>query len=73
MATTIVTWSVLFYRSGFGENKIYSFPEAPLPLGPLKIPPMHPVVAIFVASAVVLVVVSLITRPPDRKTLDKFF
>jgi hypothetical protein len=34
---------------------------------------MLPVVAITLASSLVLVVVSLLTRPPDSKTLAKFF
>ena len=34
---------------------------------------LHPVAVILAASSVVLVVVSLLTRPPDRAVLDKFF
>ena len=72
--TTIGVWSFLFYRSGFGHDKRYGFPESTweLPAG-LEIPTMLPVVSITLASAVVLVVVSLLTRPPDSKTLAKFF
>jgi len=82
--TTISVWGILFYRSGFGHDARYGFPEdaIKLPLGGLIpspwpngwiIPPMLPVVAITLASAVVLVVVSLATRPPSDATLGKFF
>lgn len=72
--TTIVTWGLLFYRSDFGRNSRYGFPESPLPLpAGWVLPPLLPVVAITLASALVLVVVSLATRPPDAKTLAKFF
>ena len=74
VVTTIGTWSFLFYRSEFGQNARYGFPESPWELpGGLEIPKMLPVVAITLASSLVLVVVSLLTRPPDSKTLAKFF
>ena len=74
VVTAIGVWGILFYRSGFGQNARYGFPESPLefPAG-LVIPTMLPVVAITLASAGVLVVVSLLTRPPDSKTLARFF
>jgi SSS family solute:Na+ symporter len=72
--TTWITWAVLFYRSGFGENKGYAFPEAPVPIGGgWAIPPMLPVVTIAAASTLVLIIVSLATRPPNAQTLAKFF
>ncbi len=72
--TTLVCWSVLFYRSDFGANARYAFPESPWRLvGGLAVPPMLPVVAILLASTVALVAVSLATRPPGEKTLAKFF
>ncbi|MEZ6091495.1 MAG: sodium:solute symporter family protein [Pirellulaceae bacterium] len=71
--TTIGVWFVLFIRSGFGANPGYSFPEQPLSLTVVTIPPLHPVVAIFVASTVALVVVSVFTKRPDDATLRKFF
>lgn len=67
------TWLVLFYRSGFGSNPRYTFPESAWELGPLVVPPMLSVVAIFVVAAVMLVVGSLATAPPKQETLDKFF
>jgi len=68
--TVLASWLILFWRSGFGTNKRYGFPEADMNLG---VPMMLPVVAITVASAVVLVVVSLLTTPPSKATLAKFF
>lgn len=72
--TAIVTWGWLFYRAEFGKNARYGFPENPFPLAAgWEIPPLLPVVTITLAAALVLVVVSLATRPPDAKTLAKFF
>lgn len=74
VVTTFVTWAVLFYRSGFGQNARYTFPESPLPItGQLAVPGMLPVVAILAASTLVLVTVSLLTRPPERHVLARFF
>ncbi len=70
---TAVSWFVLFWRSEFGANKRYAFPESPLSLEFVTIPPMLPVVTIFVLSAVTLIGVSLVTRPPSAKTIDRFF
>ena len=67
------TWFVLFYRSGFGSNPRYTFPESAWQLGPLQVPPMLSVVAIFVAAAVALVIGSLMTAPPKEETLKNFF
>lgn len=71
--TTIGVWSVLFYRSNFGlpapGKPPYRFPEEPL----LGIPPMMPIVTIVAASMLALVLVSLVTRPPAKETLAKFF
>lgn len=67
-------WVVLFWRSGWGLNKKYAFPESPIPLvGDWSIPPMLPVVTIVIAASLVLLGVSLITRPPSEATLDRFF
>ena len=72
--TTLATWCVLFYRSGFGQNAKYTFPEAPLHIaGSLALPPMLPVVTILAASALALVSVSLLTHPPNRQAVAKFF
>lgn len=70
----LLTWVVLFYRSEFGSNARYGFPEAPWEIGGgLAIPPMLPVVTITLVTAVVMVAVSLVTRPPSAATLGKFF
>ena len=68
--TALTAWLVLFWRSGFGTNKRYGFPEPDMNW---PIPSMLPVVAITLASAMVLVAVSLLTRPPSEATLAKFF
>ena len=68
--TALAVWLVLFWRSGFGTNTRYGFPEPDMNWA---IPSMLPVVAITVASATVLVVVSLLTNPPSEATLAKFF
>jgi len=71
VATTVGCWTVLFLRAG---GKPYTFPEQPLSIvGLVTIPKMLPVVTIFAASGLVLVVVSLLTRRPEQETLDKFF
>ena len=71
VATTVGCWTVLFLRAG---GKPYTFPEQPLSIaGLITIPKMLPVVTIFAASGLVLVVVSLLTRRPEQETLDKFF
>ena len=58
---TAATWLVLFQQSGWGANGDYLFLQ------------MMPVATIVVVSAVVLVAVSLVTRPPDAETLERFF
>jgi SSS family solute:Na+ symporter len=56
-----ISWIWLFANSGFGSNPTYYF------LG------MMPVATMIIASTLALVVVSLVTRPPDESTLKKFF
>ena len=74
IVTTIVSWCALFYRSEFGDNTHYVFPEKTFPVWVLNwIPPLMPVVTIFVLSAMALVFVSLVTKPPSPETLNKFF
>ncbi len=68
-----VSWFLLFQRSGFGANPGYAFPETPIPVGPVEIPPMLSVVTIFFAAAIALVAVSMVTAPPKKQTLDRFF
>ncbi|HID22361.1 MAG TPA: sodium:solute symporter family protein, partial [Planctomycetaceae bacterium] len=55
------TWAYFFVDSGYGAGEHYTF------LG------MMPVATITAASTVALLVVSLLTRPPSRATIDKFF
>jgi len=67
--TVITTWCYLFYRSGYGEDRGYTF-DLQL-FGDTY--SMMPVAPIFAASVVALVLVSLLTRPPSETTLAKFF
>ncbi|TVS13615.1 MAG: sodium:solute symporter family protein [Planctomycetaceae bacterium] len=68
------TWWILFWRAGWGLNKTYAFPESPIPLvGDWNVPPMLPVVTIVAVATVVLLSVSLVTRPPSEATLGRFF
>jgi SSS family solute:Na+ symporter len=61
IAATAIAWLLLFRDSHWGVNADYLF------LG------MMPVATIFAASALTLVLVSLITRPPAREVVDRFF
>lgn len=61
IAVTAVAWLALFRESGYGAQRDYLF------LGAM------PVAAIFVCSLTALVVVSLMTEPPSRKTVQMFF
>ncbi|MFT5493569.1 MAG: SSS family solute:Na+ symporter [Limisphaerales bacterium] len=56
-----VSWIWLFANSNYGSDRSYIF------LG------MMPVATMIIASTLALVVVSLVTRPPDESTLKKFF
>lgn len=77
IVTTAVTWGYLFWRSDFAHNARYAFPEPGTPSAEMAarvgIPPMMPVVTVFVLSSLALIVGSLITRPPNETTLAKFF
>ncbi len=78
LLSTVLCWSVLFWRSHWGANKLYAFPEPWMyesSWGWLVrwIPPLHPVVSITAASTVALVVVSLLTRPVRPQVLQQFF
>lgn len=66
IGVTVVTWSVLFYRDIIAA-------KAPGADEELLIAGMMPVTLITAASAITLVVVSLVTRPPSDATLRKFF
>ena len=55
----IATWFYFFQLSGYG--------------GEITVLGVMPVVFCFLAGAVVMIVVSLATKPPSQETLDKFF
>ena len=57
----ISTWMYMFRASGFGANSEYRF------LG------MMPVATMLAVSASSLILVSLVTRPPDKDHLSRFF
>jgi SSS family solute:Na+ symporter len=63
---TAATWCVLFYRDIFAEKSSGADEE-------LLIAGMMPVTLIITASALTLVVVSLLTAKPSDATLKKFF
>lgn len=65
IATTVV-WLILFYRDIIAV-KPEGMEDELLVFG------MMPVAIIFAVSAVTLVVVSLMTQPPRRETVDRFF
>jgi len=58
--STAAAWIILFANSGYGKSEGLVFH-------------MMPVTFIFAASAISLVVVSLMTQPPSEETLAKFF
>ena len=62
---TIATWLFLFREAEYGKNRTYTIDIAGYEV--------MPVVAIFIASLVAMIAVSLVTRPPHKKTLQKFF
>jgi len=62
---TAVSWLVLFYRDMIAAK--------PPGVEELLIFGMMPVTIMFTLSAVTLVVVSLLTKPPPQKTIDRFF
>jgi solute:Na+ symporter, SSS family len=55
------SWLWLFAQSGYGANRGYLFMD------------MMPVATMVIVSTVTLIVVSLVTTPPDDKTLARFF
>jgi len=58
---TAATWVYFFIQSDFAKNPKYSF------FG------MLPGVGMIGASALAMILVSLVTRPPSDQTLDRFF
>ncbi|MCA9114975.1 MAG: sodium:solute symporter family protein [Planctomycetaceae bacterium] len=67
--TTVAMWCWQFYASGYGANRTYTFD---LTLGE-AVYKLQPVAPIFLASAVALVAVSLVTPKPSGATLERFF
>ena len=65
---TIGSWLYLFQDSEWGGNRDYAIY---LPFGDGMA--IMPVVAIMACSITAMVVTSIITQPPDEKTLKKFF
>jgi SSS family solute:Na+ symporter len=67
--TMIGMWAYEFTLSNFGADRDYTFD---LTLGG-EVYKLQPVAPIFLASAIVLVVVSLVTPKPSEATLARFF
>jgi Na+/proline symporter len=61
IAATVASWLYLFSQWFFGSSEKYLF------LG------MMPAASIVFVSAVTLVVVSLLTRPPEKEVVERFF
>jgi SSS family solute:Na+ symporter len=62
-------WGYLFHQSGYGAKRNYTL-QFTWAENSYEI---MPVAAIFLASLVMMVLVSLATRPPKMSTLQKFF
>lgn len=62
---TITAWIYLFRAADWGRNSTYSLDIAGYEV--------MPVAAIFLASLIAMVAVSLVTKPPQEATLKKFF
>jgi SSS family solute:Na+ symporter len=58
--TTAATWIYLFRDSGYGDNELYT------------VYGVMPVVIMVAVSTVSLVLVSLVTPPPSKETVEKF-
>ena len=58
---TVVLWLYWFQQSGWGSNKAYNV------LG------MLPVAPLTLASSVALIVGSLLSRPPEKRLVNRFF
>jgi SSS family solute:Na+ symporter len=56
----LVSWAYFFYLSGYGGEYFVG-------------PGIVPAAICFAAATIALVLVSLVTEPPSRKTLKKFF
>ena len=56
----LVTWLYYFHKSGYGGEYMVG-------------PGIVPAAICFVVSAIILVLISLVTKPPSKETLNKFF
>lgn len=65
----ISSWAYFFYKSDFGGKGKYT---VDFTLGGVTYQTM-PVATILLCSLIAMVVVSLLTKPPSEKTLDRFF
>ena len=65
LLAAIGSWLYLFGKADWGANGGFSIPVYGMPI--------MPVVVIFVCTAVAMTVTTLVTCPPSRTTLDKFF
>ena len=65
----IGTWGYLFHQSGYGANRTYTLD---VPLGG-ETYELMPVAAMFAASMLAMIVVSLVTPKPSDTTLARFF
>ncbi len=61
IVAALATWTYLFREASWGANKDYLF------LG------MMPAATIFFAASIAIVVVSLVTEPPAKEVVDRFF
>ncbi len=61
IVAALASWVYLFHESGWGVNKDYLYHG------------MMPAATIFFVATVALVVVSLVTKPPAREVVDRFF
>ena len=61
------SWFMLFRDAEYGFDRGYALK---IPLVDLEV---MPVVAIFGCTLLAMVVTSLITKPPRKETLDRFF
>jgi SSS family solute:Na+ symporter len=61
IVAALAAWGYLFRESGWGANKDYLF------LG------MLPAATIVFAATVTLIVVSLVTKPPAKEVVERFF
>ena len=61
IAVTTVLWILWFHESGYGANKGFTV------LG------MQPMAPLTIASALALIIGSLVSRAPEERQINKFF